>query len=193
MEVGRRGKGLMGPLLAANLVVYLIILGLAGWSLDKYIDGEQNHPHLGGNPSTSFMLIFGLLSGTIGALSVIYGLVHLRAWRADTLSAAASLAVISCALTALTFGLVIKEMSLGGHRGKRLQTLEAFIIISMLSQFLYVGLACSVADMDPATTVRHRKTIIPEMLADVNCYMKGNWDCFVSLICCIVQGNYHVF
>lgn len=44
MAIGRGGKSLMGPLLAVNFVVYLILLGLAGWSLDKYIDGEQNHP-----------------------------------------------------------------------------------------------------------------------------------------------------
>lgn len=34
----------MGPLLIVNMVVYLIMLGLAGWSLDKYIDGRHNHP-----------------------------------------------------------------------------------------------------------------------------------------------------
>uniref|UniRef100_A0A3Q7F7P1 Uncharacterized protein n=1 Tax=Solanum lycopersicum TaxID=4081 RepID=A0A3Q7F7P1_SOLLC len=44
MAVGRGGRTLMGPLLVINLVVCLIVLGLAGWSLDKYIDGEQNHP-----------------------------------------------------------------------------------------------------------------------------------------------------
>ncbi|KAI4346830.1 hypothetical protein L6164_007693 [Bauhinia variegata] len=140
MAAGRGVKSLLGPILAANSVVYLIILGLAGWSLDKYINGEHSHPHLGGNSSTSFMLIFALLGGAIGASSVLYGLVHLRAWRSDTLAAAASLAVGSCALIALAFGLVCKEMSLGGHRGNRLQTLEAFIIISLLNQLLYVGL-----------------------------------------------------
>lgn len=44
MATGRGGKSLIGPLLAVNFVVYLILLGLAGWSLDKYIDGEQDHP-----------------------------------------------------------------------------------------------------------------------------------------------------
>lgn len=45
MGIGRRGvRELVGPLLAVNLVVYLIVLGLAAWSLDKYIDGEQDHP-----------------------------------------------------------------------------------------------------------------------------------------------------
>ena len=100
MAAGRRGKDLIGPLLVVNLVVFLIVLGLAGWSLDKFINGEQNHPRmlsltlsnsyftwvslrlltvcvcatclisytdLGGNSSTSFMLIFALIAGVVGA------------------------------------------------------------------------------------------------------------------------------
>lgn len=46
MAVGRRSRDLIGPLLVVNFVVCLIVLGLAGWSLDKYIDGEQNHPRM---------------------------------------------------------------------------------------------------------------------------------------------------
>ncbi|KAF4382508.1 hypothetical protein F8388_015336 [Cannabis sativa] len=137
---GRGVRDLLGPLIVANLVVHLIVLGLAGWSLDKYIDGEENHPHLGGNPSTRFMLVFALVGGVVGACSLISGLIHLRTWRSDSLAAASSLALIAWALTALAFGLVCKEMILGGRRGKRLQTLEAFIVISLLSQILYVVL-----------------------------------------------------
>ncbi|KAL4652122.1 hypothetical protein ACB092_01G210300 [Castanea dentata] len=139
MAVGRRSRDLIGPLLVVNFVVCLIVLGLAGWSLDEYIDGEQNHPHLGGNSSTSFMLIFALIAGVVGACSVLPGLVHLRAWRSDSLAAAGSLAVLSWAITALAFGLVCKEIILGGRRIKRLQTLEFFIFMSLLSQLLYVG------------------------------------------------------
>ncbi|WRX21731.1 AWPM-19-like - like 2 [Theobroma cacao] len=117
---GRGGSSLMPPLLAVNFVVYLIILELAGWSVDKYINGEQHHPHLGGNPSTSFMLIFALIAGVIGACSVLDGVVHYLSWRSDSLAAAASLAIISWAVTALAFGLVCKEIISGGHRGKRL-------------------------------------------------------------------------
>lgn len=122
----------MGPLLVINLVVYLIVLGLAGWSLDKYIDGEQNHPRmlisikytitcvfnciiligrvvfcetdLGGNPSTSFMLMFALIGGVMGASSMLAGFVHLRKWTCHTLATAASSAIISWAITALAFG-----------------------------------------------------------------------------------------
>ncbi|KAL6136740.1 hypothetical protein ACLB2K_062035 [Fragaria x ananassa] len=138
MALGKVGKNFMAPLLAVNLVVHVIVVGLAGWSLDKYIDGEQNHPHLGGNTSTSFMLIFALIAGTFGACSVIIGMMHLRAWQHESHAAAASVAIISWAMIALAFGVVCKEVILGGHRGKRLQTLELFIAISLLSQLLYL-------------------------------------------------------
>lgn len=138
MAVGNGGRSLMGPLLVVNFVVYLILLGLAGWSLDKYIDGEQDHPHLGGNPSTIFLLIFALIAGVIGACSVFSGFVHHRAWNNASLASAASSAILAWAMTALAFGLVCKQIIMGGHRGKRLQTLEAFIIISGLSQLLYL-------------------------------------------------------
>ncbi|KAL5581972.1 hypothetical protein UlMin_014414 [Ulmus minor] len=138
MADGRGVRDLIGLLLVVNFVVFLIVLGLAGWSLDKYINGEQNHPHLGGNPSTTFMLIFALVAGVAGFCSLLSGLMHLRAWRGDSLAAAASLAILSWAFTALAFGLVCKEIILGGRRGRRLQTLEAFIVISFLSQLLYL-------------------------------------------------------
>ncbi|XVF20561.1 hypothetical protein REPUB_Repub12eG0011200 [Reevesia pubescens] len=133
-------RSLMPPLLAVNFVVYMIILGLAAWSVDKIINGEQNHPHLGGNTSTSFMLIFALIAGVIGGCSVLAGFLHHLACRTHSLAATASLAIISWAVTSLAFGLVCKEIILGGHRGKRLQTLEAFITISVVSQLLYVVL-----------------------------------------------------
>ncbi|KAK4393629.1 UNVERIFIED_CONTAM: Membrane protein PM19L [Sesamum calycinum] len=138
MAYGRGGRRLMGPLLAVNSVVYMILLGLAGWSLDKYIDGQQNHPHLGGNPSTIFLLVYALIAGVIGACSVCLGLAHLRVWNNVSLATAATSATIAVAVTALAFGLVCKQITMGGHRGKRLQTLEAFIAISGVSQLLYL-------------------------------------------------------
>ncbi|XP_039034776.1 membrane protein PM19L-like [Hibiscus syriacus] len=104
---GRACRSLMPTFLAVNMVVYLIILGLAD---------------LGGNPSTSFMLIFGLIGSIIGACSVIAGLFHHFAWTYYSFAASASSAIVSWAVTALAFGLVCKEIVLGGHRGKRLVT-----------------------------------------------------------------------
>ncbi|KAH6784620.1 hypothetical protein C2S52_009579 [Perilla frutescens var. hirtella] len=93
---------------------------------------------LGGNPSTVFLLVYALIAGVIGACSVILGYAHLHIWTNVSLATATTSAMYSWALTALAFGLVCKQISLGGHRGKRLQTLEAFIAISGVSQLLYL-------------------------------------------------------
>ncbi|WMV16804.1 hypothetical protein MTR67_010189, partial [Solanum verrucosum] len=61
-------------------------------------------PHLGGNPSTSFMLIFALIGGVMGASSMLAGFFHLRKWTSHSLASAASSAIISWAITALAFG-----------------------------------------------------------------------------------------
>nr|XP_043632312.1 membrane protein PM19L-like [Erigeron canadensis] len=140
MEVGNLGRGLMVPMLAVNFVVYIIVVGLAGWSIDKYIDGQQNHPHLGGNPATTYMLEFGLLGGSVGLCSLVIGVMHHRAWNSASLASASSSAFISWAITAVAFGFAWKEIKLGGRRGKRLQTLELFITISTFSQLLYLML-----------------------------------------------------
>lgn len=128
------------PMLAANFVAYTIVVGLAAWSLDKYIDGQQNHPHLGGNPSTTYMLEFGLLGGVTGLCSLVIGFMHQRAWCSASLASASSSAFISWAITAVAFGFAWKEIKMGGRRGKRLQTLELFITISTISQLLYLTL-----------------------------------------------------
>lgn len=94
----------MVPLLAVNFVVYLILLGLAGWSIDKYIDGEQDHPHLGGNPSTTYMLVFALIGGAMGAASVLSGFMHRKAWGSASLASATSSAVLAWGVTAIAFG-----------------------------------------------------------------------------------------
>ncbi|KAM7267525.1 hypothetical protein ACFE04_009691 [Oxalis oulophora] len=131
-------------LLVVNLVVYFIVLGLEGWSVDKYINGEQNHPHLGGNAATTFVLESGLRSAVTGVCSVFSRgvMYHRGAMRSHRLAVVASLSssTISLAVTTLAFGFVCKQIMLGGHRGKHLKTLEFFIIISLLSQVLYLVL-----------------------------------------------------
>nr|CAD1826479.1 unnamed protein product [Ananas comosus var. bracteatus] len=130
--MGGGSRGSMGPLLLVNLVMYVLVLALAGWSLDKYID-RQTHRRkcsinsargsqlnelqqfslnfvccadLGGNMSTEYLLIFALLAGAVGACSVLAGTMHLRAWRSDSLASAVSAGLVSWALTALSFGCV---------------------------------------------------------------------------------------
>ncbi|KAK1619571.1 hypothetical protein QYE76_025088 [Lolium multiflorum] len=137
MAVGAASRRYMGPLLCINLVMHGAVLGIAGWSINKFIDRET-HRHLGGNTATGYLLVFSLMAGVVGACSVLPGLLHVRApWRGESLATAASTGLVSWALTALAFGLACKHVTLG-NRGRRLRTLEAFITISALTQLLYL-------------------------------------------------------
>lgn len=63
-----------------------------------------NNVDLGGNTSTGFLLIFALMAGAVGVCSVLTGMLHLKAWRSDSLAGALSSALVSWALTALSCG-----------------------------------------------------------------------------------------
>ncbi|XP_044416765.1 membrane protein PM19L isoform X1 [Triticum aestivum] len=147
MAVGAASRRYIGPLLCINLVMHAAVLGIAGWSLNKFIDRET-HRHLGGNTATGYLLVFSLMAGVVGACSVLPALLHVRApWHSESLAAAASTGLVSWALTALAFGfcptlappviLACKHITLG-NRGRRLRTLEAFITISTLTQLFYL-------------------------------------------------------
>ncbi|XP_058180514.1 membrane protein PM19L-like [Rhododendron vialii] len=139
MAVGRdEMRGVTGLLLVVNLVLYLIIIGLASWCFNQEIDLKLFNRHFGGNTATVFVLIYALLGGVIGASSVIAGFIHNRAWSRDSLGNATSTALISFAVTALAFGLVCKEIALGGYRGNILKTLEIVVIVSTFFQMLYL-------------------------------------------------------
>ncbi|KAI4311340.1 hypothetical protein MLD38_036245 [Melastoma candidum] len=132
------GRNVAGPLLFLNLVMYFIVVGFASWCLNRYINGQTHHPSFGGNGATMFFLVFALLAGVIGIVSKLAGGTHIRAWRSDSLAAAASSALIAWAVTVLAFGLACKEINVGGWRGWRLRVLEAFVIILTFTQLLYV-------------------------------------------------------
>ncbi|GAV70835.1 AWPM-19 domain-containing protein [Cephalotus follicularis] len=132
------GRNVAGPLLFLNLVMYAIVLGFASWCLNRYINGQTNHPSFGGNGATGFFLTFAILAGVLGIASKLSGASHIRAWRNDSLAAAASSSLVAWAVTALAFGLACKEIHIGGYRGWRLRVLEAFVIILAFTQLLFV-------------------------------------------------------
>ncbi|KAL5542444.1 hypothetical protein UlMin_010154 [Ulmus minor] len=132
------GRNVAAPLLFLNLIMYLIVVGFASWCLNRYINGQTHHPSFGGNGATMFFLIFSIMAGVVGIASKFAGGNHIRAWRNDSLAAAAASSLVAWALTALAFGLACKEINIGGHRGWRLRVLEAFIIILTFTQLLYV-------------------------------------------------------
>ncbi|WP_162721302.1 hypothetical protein, partial [Escherichia coli] len=103
------GRNIAAPLLFLNLVVYFIVLGFASWCLNKYINGQTNHPSFGGNGATMFFLIFSMMAAVVGVTSKFAGGNHLRAWRNDSLAAAGATSIVSWALTVLAFGLACKE------------------------------------------------------------------------------------
>ncbi|XP_039173744.1 membrane protein PM19L-like [Eucalyptus grandis] len=131
-------RNMAGPLLFLNLVLYCIVVGFASWCINRYINGQSAHPGVGGNGATMFFLVFALSAGVVGIVSKLPGALHVRAWRGDSLAAAASSSVVAFALTALAFGLAWKEINVGGYRGWRLRVLEAFVIIVTITQFLYI-------------------------------------------------------
>ncbi|XP_044487482.1 membrane protein PM19L [Mangifera indica] len=134
------GRNIAAPLLFLNMIMYLIVLGFASWCLNRFINGQTNHPSFGGNGATMFFLIFSISAAVIGVTSKLVGAYHIRAWRSDSLASAGSSSLVAWALTALAFGLACKEIDIGGHRGWRLKVLEAFIIILTFTQLLYLVL-----------------------------------------------------
>ncbi|XP_030923828.1 membrane protein PM19L [Quercus lobata] len=132
------GRNIAAPLLFLNLIMYLIVLGFASWCLNRYINGQTNHPSFGGNGATMFFLTFAMMAAVLGVVSKFLGGSHIRAWRNDSLAAAASSSVVAWALTALAAGLACKEIHIGGYRGWRLKMIEAFIIILAFTELVYV-------------------------------------------------------
>ncbi|EFJ32624.1 hypothetical protein SELMODRAFT_439591 [Selaginella moellendorffii] len=127
-------RGLAAPLLGVNLVLYIILLGLASWALDEQLDG-----HLaGGNQATSDLIRFSLIAGVVGIASVLVGLFHLKHRRSESHGGAGSAAVIALLLTLLAFGVACKQVHVGYIYSDRLKALEAFAIVVAATQLLYV-------------------------------------------------------
>ncbi|CAK9251484.1 unnamed protein product [Sphagnum jensenii] len=127
------GRALTTPLAVINFILYLIAAALAGWALNKYIDGSGV-----GNAATQWFLPIALIASVVGLASILAGTHHLRVYRTDSLSAAHAAALIAWLLTLLAMGLAAKEIHIGGARGGRLKTLEALLIILSLFQLLYL-------------------------------------------------------
>lgn len=46
------GRNVAAPLLFINLIMYLLIIGFASWCIDRYINGQTNHPSKFMNPTS---------------------------------------------------------------------------------------------------------------------------------------------
>ncbi|KAG6692095.1 hypothetical protein I3842_10G095500 [Carya illinoinensis] len=148
---GQQMKNVAGLLLVLNLCMYIIILGIGSWAMNRAIDhgfiigpGFDLPAHFSpiyfpmGNAATGFFVMFALLAGVVGAASALSGLNHLRSWNAESLPSAATAALIAWTLTVLAMGFACKEIELR-IRNARLRTMESFLIILSATQLLYIA------------------------------------------------------
>ncbi|XP_068325505.1 membrane protein PM19L-like [Pyrus communis] len=144
-------KPVAGLLLALNFCMYVIVLGIGGWAMNRAIDhgfvigpGFDLPAHFSpiyfpmGNAATGFFVTFALLAGVVGVASAISGINHLRSWTYESLPSAATAATIAWTLTLLAMSFGCKEIELR-IRNSRLRTMEAFLIILSVTQLLYLA------------------------------------------------------
>ncbi|XVF25541.1 hypothetical protein REPUB_Repub13aG0221100 [Reevesia pubescens] len=144
-------KPVASLLLFLNFCMYVIVLGIGGWAINRAIDhgfiigpGFELPAHFSpiyfpmGNVATGFFVTFAMLAGVVGVASAITGFNHIRSWNASSLSSAASIAAVAWTLTLLAMGFACKEIELE-IRNARLKTMEAFLIILTATQLFYIA------------------------------------------------------
>ncbi|XP_061347376.1 membrane protein PM19L-like [Gastrolobium bilobum] len=138
-------------LLGLNFCMYVIVLGIGGWAMNRAIDhgfvigpGFDLPAHFSpiyfpmGNAATGFFVTFAMIAGVVGVGSVIAGINHIRSWTSESLPSAVSVASIAWTLTLLAMGFACKEIELN-IRNARLKTMEAFLIILSATQLFYIA------------------------------------------------------
>ncbi|KAJ0080832.1 hypothetical protein Patl1_10103 [Pistacia atlantica] len=152
-------KPVASLLLVLNFCMYVIVLGIGGWAMNRAIEhgfvigpGLDLPAHFSpiyfpmGNAATGFFVTYALIAGVVGAASVIAGVNHIRNWNADSLPSAVTAATIAWSLTLLAMGFACKEIDLR-IRNAKLRTLEAFLIILTVTQLLYIAAIHTVGPM----------------------------------------------
>lgn len=127
---------LVAPLLFINFVLYIAILGIAAWAINKAIN--QGWEALSYNPATFYLVIFALLAGVVGVAAKLSGAHHLRVWHHDSLAGSNAAAFIAWLITLLAVGFACKEISLGGVDYIQLKALEALVILVAITQLFYL-------------------------------------------------------
>jgi len=134
-------KAMVIPLLVLNFCLYLIAAALAGSILNRNLDaniGADGNNVPIGNVVTPVFIPVTLIACMVGLASCLAGLHHIRTWRMESLAAAAATALIAWLLTLLAMGLAAKEIHTRYGRSKRMKTVEAFMIITALTELLYL-------------------------------------------------------
>ncbi|XP_021722507.1 uncharacterized protein LOC110689992 [Chenopodium quinoa] len=138
-------------LLALNFCMYVVLLGIGGWAMNRAIDhgfiigpGLELPAHFSpiyfpmGNAATGFFVTFALLAGVVGAASCISSFLNLRSLSRESTPATVTVATIAWTLTLLAMGFGCKEIELQ-YRNARLVAMEAFSIILSVTQLLYIA------------------------------------------------------
>ncbi|XP_068661762.1 membrane protein PM19L isoform X2 [Aristolochia californica] len=145
-------KSLAFFLLALNLVLYIIVVAIAGWAIKVGIEETSESAAAGmifparlfpiyspiGNFATGFFVIFSLIAGAAGVASSISGIHNVLQWNASNLFSAAAYSTTTWALTLLAMGLACKEINIG-ERPTSLRTLEALTFILSGTQLFCLG------------------------------------------------------
>ncbi|KAJ7535437.1 hypothetical protein O6H91_12G033800 [Diphasiastrum complanatum] len=138
--VAKFGLALTASILLVNLVLYCILLGLAGWAFNEFIDGKL----VDINAASPYLIIFSILSGVLGITSVVCGLQTLSGKtenNAAAISAASATGLAAWGVTLIALGLASKQIHIGLIHNKKLKVLEAFAIILAGAQLLYLIVA----------------------------------------------------
>lgn len=63
-------RNMAGPLLLLNLVMYFIVLFFASWCLNRYINGQTDHPSKPSSPTLSIFSPFFAFLSIVDTLSM---------------------------------------------------------------------------------------------------------------------------
>jgi hypothetical protein len=131
------GRLLAAPLLLFNLACSIIILGIAGYYLDKFISsGNLFGAGFGTNAASIFLVIFSIIAAMLAIAAYLASVHHLRVWTAESGAAASAVSWVAWLLLIVAFCLAWKEVHIG-HRSTKLKVLEAFVIILTITHFIY--------------------------------------------------------
>ncbi|KAA3478125.1 AWPM-19-like family protein [Gossypium australe] len=139
-------KPVAALLLFLNFCMYVIVLGIGAWAMNRAIDygfiigpGFKLPAHFSpiyfpmGNAATGFFVTFAMLAGVVGC-SIS------DSWYQPypSLPSVASIAGVAWTFTLLAMGFACKEIELE-IRNSRLRTMEAFLIILTVTQLVYIA------------------------------------------------------
>ncbi|KAI4304105.1 hypothetical protein MLD38_039661 [Melastoma candidum] len=137
-------------LLFINLLLYLVITGIAAWVINHGIEWSHETAHLSptarlfpiyfpiGNMATGFFVVFSLISGVIGMITSTTGIHNITQISAMNPYTVAGSSLVALSLTLLSLGLACKEIHLG-HTEENLRILEVTTIIVSVTQLLCTG------------------------------------------------------